>query len=91
MQMAQCGSSITIGRPNGYGDWVLIQIKDRRETALPIYADQIDWEVKMSVHFETKASPAEDKISHLVFAILICASYVALGVGFLAMFNLIQR
>jgi hypothetical protein len=45
----------------------------------------------MSLHSEMKVSPAEDKISHLVFAILICASYVALGVGFLAMFNLIQR
>jgi hypothetical protein len=68
----------------------LIQIKDRRETALPIYADQIDWEVKMSVHAETKVSPAEDKLSHLVFAILICASYVAIGFAFLAMFNFVR-
>jgi hypothetical protein len=89
MQMAQCGSSITAGlRP-----WrlALIQIKDRRETGLPICRHQIDWEVKMSVHSETKVSPADDKLSYMVFAILICACYVALGVGFLAMFNLIQR
>ncbi len=72
-------------------DLALIQIKDRREASLPICRDQIDREVKMSVHSETQISPAEDKISHLLFAILICASYVALGFGFLAMFNLVQR
>ena len=73
------------------GDLTLIQIMARRVTGLPICRDQIDWEVKMSVHSETQISPAEDKISHLVFAILICASYVAIGFAFLAMFNLIQR
>ncbi len=74
------------------GDLALIQIKDRRETGLPICRDRIDREVKkVSLHSETKISPADDKLSYLVFAILICASYVALGFGFLAMFNLVQR